>query len=206
MIEILKPTQDKLGLGHLYKKRDFYPQVYGSDFKGMLVINQNPCINGSNDQWEAQHLYVCREKFVTSPTQGRYYVAKCTNEVLNNNIFQFVSYYNDLGLINIIIDGKDLISTIHIFNNCFEVAFTTDEKLINDGVEKVDDLFLECYVREQNEINFKQQEPVSDRVREQIRPYMLQLVHDVADYIENINVADSPCEFNLDKWMADNIK
>lgn len=206
MIEILKPTQDKLGLGHLYKKRDFYPVVYEGDFKGQLVINQNPCIKGSNDQWEAQHLYVCREKFVTSPTQGRYYVAKCTNEVLNNNIFQFVSYYNDLGLINICINGEILISTIHIFNNCFEVAFTTDEKLINDEVEKIDEMYLEYYVKVQNEINYKPQEPVSDRVREQIRPYMLQLVHDVAEYIENVDVEGSPCEFNLDKWMADNIK
>lgn len=206
MIEILKPSTEKLGLGHIYKKRDFYPVVFDGDFKGMLVINVNPCVCGSNANFEAQHLYVCRDKFITSPTQGRDYIAACTNEKLNNKIFQFVSYKNDMGLINICVEGENLVSTIHIFNTCYEVQYTTDEKLINDGVEKVDDLFLECYVREQNDINRKPQEPVSDWVKQQIRPYMLQLIHDVSEYVERVCATGEGSGFDLDDWMKTNIK
>jgi len=205
MIEILKPTQDNLGLGHLYKKRDFYPQVFEGDFKGMLAINTNPDMENS-ENWEAQHLYVCSERFVTSPTQGKYYVAKCANKELNEKIFQFVSYKNDMGLVNLCVEGKNLVSTIHIFNTCFEIKYSTDQKLINDGVERVDDYALYQYVKEFNEIAYKPQEPVSNAVKELMRPYMLQLMHDVSEYVESVCATGSGNGIDLDEWMKNNIK
>lgn len=201
MIELLLPTKDKIGIGHLFKKREFFPKLYQNDFKGMLVVNANPDVKGSNENWEANYLYIYSERKIISPTQGKYYVAHCVNPSLNRKPFKYISNEN-IGLIKVDVDGEIITTTYSIFETSYEIKFTTDLKLINDGVEKVDDMWLESYVREQNELNYKPQEPVSNELIQFMRPYFLQLVFDVQDTLSKPDNAG----FDLDKWIKDNIR
>jgi hypothetical protein len=202
MIEVLLPTNKEAGLGHVYKKRHFFPKVFQNDFKGMLVINKNSDVTMSNDNWEAQFIYVHCDRPTTQPLFNHYYIAECNNSFFDGKVFKFIRMGEGYGTILVNINDEEILTTYTIFDKAYHIKFTTDPKLINDGVEKMDDMWVENYIREQNEINYKPQEPVSNEIIQFMRPYFLQLVFDVQD---TLNKPDN-VGFDLDNWIKDNIK
>ena len=209
MFQLLLPTNDRVNIGHIFKR--IKEDDFTDEFIGMLFVCVNPLVNGSNETFEAEYLYNCSSMTSDKPKQGAYYISTEPNEELHNVPFCYLCESPDRNsehLCYVLVNDEKKLINKKIFKTANEIHSTTDINLIKNGVVRLSDNYISDFVERQNKIvtlfdipEFGTLQPLNISFKEMIRPYMLKLVHDCTSAI---NKADST-GFELDEWMDKNL-
>lgn len=97
--------------------------VYEEQIGNLVITGKHTTVLKSNDIWEFQHLYITSDKEIK---KGDWFIATDTNEIYKSDWIKF-----------------------H-FDNGKKIILTTDQDLIKDGVQPIDNEFLEWFVKNPN--------------------------------------------------------
>ena len=132
------PIKGDLLLRHIWKKHPQYECISWWRYKETITIEnvvQYTTLNGSFrdvvSSFEAQNIYITSDELIPIK-DGEWYFKKIRGTW---NLFNYLPHKTTLE------------NDVHFFSDCRKVILTTDQDLIKDGVQAIDDEFLEWFVK-----------------------------------------------------------
>jgi hypothetical protein len=105
------------------------------DFNNKLLVNYNN-VQNLRDEYDFQHLYITSDEVIT---EGDYIFSKKTNNLFKADDLEHLESHNMI---------EDFDKSFYINSKyAKKIILTTDVDLIKDGVQSIDDEFLEWFVK-----------------------------------------------------------